>query len=209
MSLCDKLRQGFQLDCESLTRKYYQQVVLVNRQDVNNKLIQVALIQGDNYTCRHRVSFDLKTGKTGFRFTGDEKSKVIYPSFDKTDNNGIPQYAHNINIIIAGIQESEKCLIKQLDYGDYFAAIQLYNGLVEIYGFEYGLSTKNYSYNIQSNSGGGILTLSSLADSLEDEPPFIYDGLISDFDNNFSDVIFNPSGDFNDDFNNDFNNQNP
>lgn len=211
---CEKLRAGLNIACGSFGNKYYQQVVLVNRSDVKNKLIIVSNTNiYDVYTCAHRLIFELNEPKvggppiTGYRFTVGENSTSIFGSFNKSDKDNIPQYSHAINIVLAGVTEEIKCIIKQLDQGDYFAAVQYYDGTIEIYGFEYGLSSADYGYDPQNSGGGGVIKLQSLSDALEDEPPFIYGGNPEDFDNNFTDIVYNPNGDFNDDFNDDFNNQ--
>jgi len=91
--------------------------------------------------------------------------------------------------------------LKQLDFADYFCALQLYDGTVEIFGFEFGMTTAGYTYDAQNSGGGAIIKLISLQDALEDELPFSDEGGANDFDNLFADVIFVPHGDFNDDFN--------
>lgn len=205
---CEKLRQGLDLTCTVPARRYFQQVVLVNREDVDQKNILTSTVTiEDEYTCRHRVVFSLKEGKTGYRFSLGETSGSIFPSFEKTEVEGIPQYRHSVNIVLMGVSEEIKCLMKQLDYGDYFAAVQYYDNTIEIYGFESGLTTSGYGYDPQNSAGGGVIKLNSMNDALEDEPPFIYAGDPADFDNNFSDVDYNEEGDFNNDFNDDFNNQ--
>lgn len=205
---CEKLRAGLALDCAATQRRYYQQVVLINREDVDQKQILTSTVSiDDQYTCRHRVIFNLKEGKTGYRFSASENSSSIYASFEKSENEGIPQYRHSINIVVTGVSEQIKCLLKQLDYGDYFAAIQFYDSTVEIYGLENGLTSSSYGYDPQNSAGGGVIKLISMSDALEDEPPFVYGGNATDFDNNFEDVVFVEQGDFNNDFNEDFNNQ--
>lgn len=210
MSICEQLRNGQDSACLVPERKYYQQCVLVNRSDVNNSRIVTSSVDIDgNYLCRHRVFFDLKDDTTGYRFTAGENGLTVFGISEKTVVNGIAQYSHSVNIIIVGVDEDAKCLLKQLDGGDYFAALQYYDGTVEIFGFEYGLTTSNYSYDPANLSGGAIIKLNSLADSLEDEPPFVYrtqtpNKEITDFDNNFVGVVFDINGDFNDDFSDDF-----
>lgn len=204
---CARLRQDLDVSCQREAKKYNQQVVLINRDDVLNKLVSLSRTLPDGtYVCTHRVAFNLKENARGYRFTGNEQGAAMYGSFDKSQVEGIPQYSHTVNILASGVSEAVKCILKQLDSSDYFAALQYRDGKIEIYGFDYGLTTTNYSYNPQNNDGGGILSLRSLPESLEDEPPYMYDGNPEDFDNNFEDVIFNPSGDFNDDFNDDFDN---
>jgi hypothetical protein len=118
----------------------------------------------------------------------------------------VPQYLHSVMVAILGVNQAVKCILKQLDNADYFAAVQLYDGTVEIYGFEFGLTTNNYTFDPMNSDGGALIKLSSSSDALEDEVPYIYGGNPEDFDNLFLNLPFVPHGDFNDDFNNDFNN---
>lgn len=213
MSICESLREGQDTRCLTPAKKYYQQVVLVNKADVNNYRIVTSSIDIEgNYLCRNRVYFDLLEDKTGYRFSTLEAGSNIFGLCEKTVINGIAQYSHSVNIILMGVDEETKCLLKQLDSGNYFAALQYYDGTIEIFGFEYGLTTSNYSYDPANLSGGAIIKLNSMTDSLEDEPPFVYrtqtpDLEITDFDNNFVGVVYNINGDFSNDFNNDFNNE--
>ena len=210
---CAKLRQGQENDCRNRANKYYQQVVLVNREDLLNKMVLTSTISiSDEYECRHRVLFNLMEDKTGYRFSINENSSAIFGNFEKTVSEGIPQYLHSVTIIISGVSEETKCILDQLDYGDYFAALQFYDGTIEIYGFDFGLSTIGYTYDAQNGGGGSVIQLKSLSDSLEDYSPYVYRSSvigneIEDFNNNFEDIPFEINGDFNDDFNNDFNNE--
>ncbi len=211
MSVCEKIRAGIDLSCLAPERKYFQQCVLVNRSDILNKRIVTSseTIEGE-YICRNRVYFDLIGGRSGFRYTALESGMTVFGLYEKTVVNGVAQYSHSVNIVLTGVTEETKCLLKNLDGSDYFAALQYYDGTIEIFGFEFGLTSSNYSYDPANLSGGAIIKLNSLGDSLEDEPPFVYKTQtpnmeIIDFDNNFASNIFDINGDFNDDFNFDFN----
>lgn len=207
---CINLRQGQDSSCNTYARKYYQQVVLVNKSDVKNVLIVTPSTDfDDEFTCRYRISFQLYEGKTGYRFTSTDKGNNVFAMFSKSVKEGFPQYKHTVQLPIFGVDEKTKCVIDQLDFAEYFAAVQYQDGTVEIYGYEFGLKTEDYEYNPANNNGGSLINLSSDEDGLEDEKPFIYisgiDGNESiDFDNNFSENPDLPTGDFNDDFNNDF-----
>ncbi len=204
---CETLRNGLDLSCGNFVKNYYQQAVLVNRADVLNKQILTSTVSIDDvYECRYKVIFNLKEDKSGFLFATSENSSTIFGTAEKSVVQGIPQYSHSVTINVLGISEIVKCTLKQLDFADYFCALQLYDGTVEIFGFEFGMTTAGYTYDAQNSGGGAIIKLISLQDALEDELPFIYEGGANDFDNLFADVIFVPHGDFNDDFNNDFNN---
>lgn len=204
---CEKLRNGLDLSCGNVIKNYYQQAVLINRDDVLNKQILASTVSiEDVYECRYKVLFNLKPDLHGFRFSMTENGSTIFGVVEKSVLNGIPQYSHSVTINVLGVSQNVKCTLQQLDYADYFIALQLYDGTVEIYGFEFGMTTANYTYDPQNANGGAIIKLNSLPEALEDELPFIYEGGASDFDNLFLNVPFVPHGDFNDDFNNDFNN---
>lgn len=204
---CEQLRNGLDLSCGNVIKNYYQQAVLVNRADVLNKQILTSTVSIEGvYECRYKVLFNLKEDLSGFLFSMTENGSTIFGTVEKSVVNGIPQYLHGVTINVLGVSQTVKCTLQQLDSADYFVALQLYDGTVEIYGFEFGMTTSNYTYDPQNANGGAIIKLVSLSEALEDELPFIYEGGANDFDNLFQDVVFTPHGDFNDDFNNDFNN---
>lgn len=212
MGVCDKIWSGLDMECAPIIRKNYQRVVLVNRSDVRNKSISTSYVNiGGEFVCRHRIMFDLHEGKTGYLYSLGENSASIFGSAEKTDKEGIPQYLHTVTLPITGIDEASKCVLSQLDKADYFAAILYYDGTVEIYGFEYGLSTGSYTYDPINSGGGAITKLQSDGDSLEDDLPLLYVSQnatpTEDFDNLFAQHEITIGGDFNDDFNNDLNNQ--
>lgn len=207
---CIKLRENLDNSCQEVFQKYFQQIVLVNKDDVDAFLIQTPYSNiNDEFFCRYRLSFKLKEGKSGFRITNNENGNNVFGFYKKTIKENIPQYHHSIQMLMIGIDEKTKCLLDQLDMAQYFAAIQFYDGTVEVYGYEFGLKTEDYEYNPANNNGGSLITISSPDDALEDERPYVYisgiDGQESqDFDNNFADNPDLPEGDFNDDFSNDF-----
>lgn len=204
---CEKLRAGLDLSCGNIVKNYYQQLVLINRGDILNKQILTSVTNiDDTYDCRHRVIFNLKPDLSGFMFKISENASSIFGSFDKSVLENVPQYLHAVMVAVLGVNQAVKCVLKQLDNADYFAALQMYDGTVEIYGFEFGLTTNNYTFDPQNSDGGALIKLSSSSDALEDEVPYIYGGNPEDFDNLFLNLPFVPHGDFNDDFNNDFNN---
>lgn len=192
--------QGLDMSCRSYAKKYFQQIVLINKDDVQDHLI----VTSESGEPAHRIFFTLKEGKSGFRFTSVAGGFSNLGSFEKTVKEDIPQYLHVLQLLLMGVDEEVKVILKQLDNAEYFAAIQYHDNTVEIYGFDYGLSTRNYTYDAQDGGGGALIILNSDNDALEDDPPFIYGGNVVDFDNDFSDNEPIPEGDFNDDFNDDF-----
>lgn len=197
------------MSCGGFAKKYFQQLVIVNRKDVLSYVIQtVRNISPTESECRHRVYFKLKENKRGFRFSAPEKGNNFLGSFSKSKDNGRSEYSHRVQILLMGAGEQLKCLLRDLDGGSYFVALQLMDGTIEIYGFEYGLTTSDYTYDLASGLGGSLIELISDPDALEDEPPFIYksmggsenDDFNNDFDSNPPIIL----GDFNEDFSNDF-----
>lgn len=204
---CIKLRQGQNSTCRTYARKYFQQVVLINKTDVEQHLIlSPQNNQNDEYSCRYRIAFKLFEEKKGFRFTSNENGNNIFGTFSKSIKEGIPQYKHTIQLPIFGVSEENRCILEQLDNSDYFGVLQYYDGTVEVFGFENGITTADYDYDPANNAGGGIITLESNVD--EDDMPYVYFNSTGtegdDFDNDFEDVVDLPEGDFNDDFNDDY-----
>lgn len=195
MAICRQILRGQDITCQAFGRKYFQQLVLVNRGDVS----EVAYDVGPN---NHAIAFNLVEDATGYRYRGNENVSNYSASFSKSEQRGQPLYTHSVSMPVLGVSVETKLILKELDLADYFAAIQFIDGTVEIYGFENGLTTGDYDYSAQNGLGGIVLSLSSRYP--EDDPPFNYGGPGSDFDDLFADIPALLGGDFNDDFSNDF-----
>lgn len=195
MAGCKTLLHEQDTSCMSVFQKYYQQIVLVNLDDVNEVVYDVT----DN---NHAIAFNLHDGTTGYRYRGNENVSLYSASFSKSDFKGQPLYSHQVNLPVIGVGVTTKLILKELDLANYFAAIQFRDGTVEIYGFENGLKTNDYDFEAQNGMSGIGLTLSSKFD--EETVPYVYGGNSVDFDNKFGDIPQLLGGDFNQDFNNDF-----
>lgn len=198
---CVELLKGLDLSCKEVRAgAYYQNVVLVNRADVK----QVRIVSNGE---RHRIRFNLKEGRSGYLFRGNDLGRAFTASFTKSVERGVPQYGHNLQLPIWGIGEREKILLMELDAADFFAAIQFESGEIEIYGFQHGLTTGNYTYAPQEGFGGALIPLSSRSE--EYTPPFIYEAAGSEemnYERLFQGIGDLVGGDFNDDFSDDFDN---
>jgi hypothetical protein len=194
---CVNLIKGFDIGCEALFRKYYQNVILINKGDVK----QVAVSTTND---QHRIQFNLLQDKTGYLFKGNENVGLLNAKFSKKEEKGVPYYNHNVDVVVAGTSENIKTLLKQIDNSNYFAVIQFKSGDVEVYGFDNGLGSGSYEYSAQSPLGGSVIGLSSKYD--EYEPPYLYysNTINEDFNNLFTGLEDFLGGDFNSDFNNDF-----
>jgi hypothetical protein len=203
---CIELMNGLDISCLITGKFYYQNVVLINKSDVDQSTIN---IDGKN-----TINFNLKDGACGFLFASNQKRRLISGKFTKAQNNSIVFYDHELQIPIIGTHQEIKVLLRQLDEGEFFGAIHHVNGDIEIYGFEYGLKTNPWNYEAQGELGGSIISLSS--EVSEEFPPLNYiptnvtvpntsvEQAIINFNNLFCGLAPFLFGDFNNDFNNDF-----
>lgn len=187
--------RGHDIRCELPLRKYWQQVVLVNLEDVNEVSYDVSNVG-------HSIVFNLNTGATGYKYIGNERGDLYTASFSKSTRKGQPIYDHTVNIPVIGVSIETKLVLKELDLANYFAAIQFRDGTIEIYGFDNGLTTSDYTY--EANNGLGGTGISLVSKYPEDEIPYVYSGDKINFDNDFADIGELLGGDFNSDFSNDF-----
>lgn len=191
-SICATLLAGQNSVCEPVKRRYYQQVVLINKADIAEYEIQRTDYNVENPTCSYKVTFTLEEGKTGYMFLGPENGSNFFGSFDKTTSDlGFSQYNHNASMLIVGATEDAKCILDSLDKGSFVAAYQFTDGTVEIYGMDNGLSTGDYTYDIQGGGGGTAIVLSSGDIRPENYLPLVYESAIpgnesADFDAKFA-----------------------
>lgn len=194
-SLCAKLLTGQDSACEALDRRYFQQAVLINKMDIEN-ITKVKTNFGlPSPVCSYTVAFNLKSGATGFLFKGSENGNNYSGSFDKTSSElgGFPQYAHKVNMLVVGVNQESKCILEALDKSRFVVALQLTNGAVEIYGIDNGMSTGDYSYDIQAGGGGSAMVLQSSENSPENNLPMVYKSAVvggesADFDSLFENI---------------------
>ena len=172
-SICAKLTTGFDASCEAPARKFHQQAILINKDDIDPASVTVTKPAAG--VCNYNIQFALKPGTTGYAFLGPAAGNTFRGSHSKTRSDlGFPQYVHNAQLLIVGVSEASKCILDGLDKGNFVVAMQLTDGTVEIYGFTNGLTTGDYDYNIADGGGGTPVILSSLEDSPENDLPFVY-----------------------------------
>lgn len=194
-SVCALLLAGQDTVCEPIKRRYYQQAVLINKSDINAYTITRTNYEAPTPTCSYKVSFTLKPGKRGYLFRGPENGSNYFGSFDKTTSDlGFAQYNHNASLLIVGATQSAKCVLDSLDKGSFVVAYQFTDGTVEIYGMENGLSTGDYTYDIQGGGGGTAVALSSGDIRPENTLPLVYVSVIpgqesEDFDAEFAAAV--------------------
>lgn len=173
VNLCAKLGNGLDVSCEAPVRKFFQQVVVINKTDIEEYTIQPP--DAETEVCAYNVTFTLKAGATGYRISGPQAGSSFFGSFDKSRSDlGHTQYIHNASILIAGASEEAKCILDSLDKGSFVVAYQYTDGTVEIYGMETGLTSQDYTYDVQGGGGGTPIVLSSMEDAPERYLPLIY-----------------------------------
>lgn len=196
-SVCATLLAGQDSTCEAPKRRYFQQAVIINRSDIDPTSVVIVKTDYEAVTpeCKYTVTFALKEGKTGYKFIGPSNGSNFFGTFDKSNSDlGFNQYKHNANILIVGASESAKCILEGLDKGSYVVAYQFTDGTVEMYGFENGMSTGDYTYDPQGGGGGSAIILSSAEVAPENFLPLIYKSLVpgeegADFDSAFENPV--------------------
>ena len=191
--LCARLLSGQDASCTPLKRRYFQQAVVINKTDIEDYTITLTDFDSETPTCAYNVEFTLKEGATGYRFSGGENGSTFFGRYNKTlsELGGLPQYAHEVQMLVVGADEAAKCILSGLDKGSYVVALQFSDGTVEIYGMENGLSTGDYTYSIQENGGGTAVILSSNETTPESHLPLVYKSAVpgeegADFDAAFA-----------------------
>lgn len=181
--ICATLTSGLDNSCpEVLTRKYYQDMVVINADHIDT-----TTIVKDLTATHHSVEFSLKTGKTGYKFILPESGGSVFGSFDKTTNEsfGTPQYVHKMNYAVIGADELTKSVLRTLDKGSFIVAARIKGtNIVEIFGIDNGLVNADYTFDLVGGSGGSVLVLQSMENAPETHIPFVYKSAdpIADFD---------------------------
>ena len=190
VSPCARLANGQDNSClTNIVRKYFQQVVLMNRSDIINVVTSVPT--AENPECVYTVAFDLKPGATGYRIAGSEAGSVFKGYFDKSVSDlGYPQFVHHVDIVAMGVGQDTKCFLDSASRASLVAAMQI-GDTVEIYGIEAGLSIDDFTFDVGEGGGGSMISLSSLETAPESRLPFVYvsatpDQEVEDFDNLFA-----------------------
>lgn len=188
-TICGGLLKGQANACIAPKRKYYQQIVVINKHDIDPS----SIVYGNptEEDCKYSVSFKLRSSRKGVRFAGSERGSSYFGSFSKTTSDfGFPQYVHIVNFLVMGADEETKCILDALDKGNYVVAMQFTDGTVEIYGMEQGVATGDYDYDVQTNGGGSAMTLTSNEATPENYLPRVYASVPAGQENEDFDSLF-------------------
>lgn len=173
-AICAELDGEIDLSCiRSLVKKYFQEVVIINFNDIDKEASTLNV--SDETPCDYSVSMVLKPGKKGVMLKLPENGGTIKGMYDKsTSDLGFVQYLQTVQILLAGISTETKCTLDKLDRGRYVVAAQTTDNTVEIYGWENGLTSGDYTWDIVEGGGGTIIPLQSKEDEQESLIPLIY-----------------------------------
>lgn len=162
MDYLKKLHFGQDRTCAGVQKGYIQKVVLINRQDLEYSKIESEITEFENLEsfAKHRINFKLKPNKSGILIENNQNSQIIVPNVNATTSDSLPRYTHALQFAIYDVSERSKWLLQTLSKADYFACVQHKSGVVEVYGFEFGLAPDGYTYD--AGDGGAIIKLSSI-----------------------------------------------
>lgn len=189
--LCARLLAGQDNSCDAPVRKYVQQAVVILKSDIEEYDISKTDFSDINPACEYNVTFTLKDGKTGYRFSGPKNGASYSGTYAKsTSDLGFTQYQHIVNMLVTGFDESSKCVLEGLDKNAYVVALQI-DQTIEIYGVENGLTTGDYTADLQANGGAIPITMTSLETTPEPSKPLVYKSNtpgseVEDFDDLFA-----------------------
>ena len=191
-AICAELDGVVDLSCiRTLVKKYFQEIVIINFNDIDRTASE---INQDGALCDYSVSMVLKAGKKGVMLKLPENGNTIRGSYAKsTSDLGFIQYLQTVQILIAGVTKEIKCILDKLDRGRYVVAAQLADGTVEIYGYENGLTTGDYTFDLVEGGGGAKIPLQSKDAEQESMLPLIYKPAVpgsenADFNEQFSQI---------------------
>lgn len=192
-AICAELDGVVDLSCiRTLVKKYFQEIVIINFNDIDRT---ASVFNQAGALCDYSVSMVLKTGKKGVMLKLPENGNTIRGSYAKsTSDLGFIQYLQTVQILIAGVTKEIKCILDKLDRGRYVVAAQLADGTVEIYGYENGLTTGDYTFDLVEGGGGAKIPLQSKDAEQESMLPLIYKPAVpgsenADFNEQFSQIV--------------------
>ena len=172
--VCAELTGAIDYSCvRNFPKKYFQEAVIINLNDIDRAQSVIGNLAGP--TCDYTVQMVLQSLKKGIQVKLPETGNAIkgFTGKSKTDN-GFVQYLHQVQFLMLGASAEAKCQLDKLDHGRYAVALQLTDGTIEIYGWENGLSTADYTYDIAEGSGGSLIVLQSDDTAQESMLPLVY-----------------------------------
>lgn len=177
MAECGKIYKGQDLSCGILQKGYHQDVVLINYDDLDTMTVDVDCAEE---TSKYGVQFTLKEGAKGVLFKGPAAGNSVKGFFSMARNDHqVPEYNHQVQMLLSGVNQDQKCILHNLDKGRVFAAIRIRkpneDEQIEIYGIGEGMISADYNYDVVESGGIVPITLNSTEGAFEDDLPYIYE----------------------------------
>lgn len=198
MSICGKLYNGQLNDCPDLVKGYIQEIKIANFEDV--ELIEIE-DTCDTANGNYNAKVTLKEGTKAFAFSSVARGSSIrgWVNFD-VDDNQMPFFRHHVQIVLTGVTEEGKCILRGLASGLFVAFTRLRKyetpetGIVpaiEVFGLGNGLVAQPFDFNISETGGVAVIELASAEGFEESGPGYIYSaavagGEIADWDSDFA-----------------------
>jgi len=172
--VCAELTGAIDNSCvRNFAKKYFQEAVFINLNDIDKENSVLGNIGGP--TCDYTIQMLLKSGKKGIQVKLPETGNAIKGFTGKSkDAYNNPQYLHQSQFLMLGASKETKCQMDKLDHGRFVVALQLTDGTVEIYGWENGLSTADYTFDLVEGGGGSLIVLQSDDTAQESMLPLVY-----------------------------------
>jgi len=172
--VCAELTGAIDYSCiRNFPKKYFQEAVIINLNDIDKKNSIIGTI--GTSACDYTLRMVLKSLKKGIQVKLPATGNAIkgFTAKSKTDNGWV-QYLHQVQFLMLGASALAKCQMDKLDHGRYAVALQATDGTVEIYGYENGLTTADYTYDITEGGGGSLIVLQSDENAQESMLPLVY-----------------------------------
>lgn len=171
--ICNELTGDIDLSCKrGIAKAYYQEAVFINFHDIDHT---VTPSLGTGGSCAYSVQMVLKPGKKGIKLRLPDGGSSIKGSYDKsTTDNGYIEYLHKAQALIVGSDEDTKCTVDKIDHGLFVIALQTKDGNIELYGWENGLSSGEYTWDIVEGGGGTVIPFQNKEKEKETMLPLIY-----------------------------------
>lgn len=178
LTICETIVQGHSIDCLStVTGGVAQRFILVNYNDIDRSATVV-----DRTATSHKVThFQLKSGKTGYAFVGEDVKKHIgFSATLNVNEDTRNDWTHGANVKIYDMTELSLVFLRTLGLGTKIVAIVENNDIgasgvekFSIYGFDRGLSASEI--NITTLEGKGTTPVVFASQTvLEPHPQLVY-----------------------------------
>lgn len=168
-SVCNKLKDGFDISCQKPNSTYIQRVVAINHEDIET--VDAPFVEGS--TLCGEAEFSLKTSATGYEFAFPEKGSLVSVSADySTNDNGYSIWVHHGNFAVATDTAERLCTLSDMVNSKLVLAFLDSNDNVFIAGLQNGVFADDTTIDPAANGGVSPIVFSS-REGKEEVTPFL------------------------------------